>query len=122
MASPTALGAIVTRFDATVAAATTLGSAGLWVGRVPEEKDITAGPFVAVFHEGDTPDWNFENDTQGYVERTSFRFECYAVGLATLGTLVGLIKTYFDLLSPSAANTAFSITSAQALWCARQRV
>ncbi len=87
MSSPTLCGAIATFFanDDTLKTLMTCGpKASPWLNEVPENKPP---PFVCFFHEGEDPEWTFEQPTVmtatlgqpvSYQERTKIRFEIYA--------------------------------------------
>jgi hypothetical protein len=103
----TMLGAIITRFNAsaTLAADVTASGGKLWLFEIPEDK-LKNLPFVTLWHEGEVPDYTFED---AYTEDGQIRFEVYAEGAAAAELIATHIKTAFDLPDTGACRSAMPL-------------
>ncbi|MGH8358113.1 MAG: hypothetical protein ACRESF_11525 [Pseudomonas sp.] len=95
------------------------GSGGLWVGGVPEDKDVSL-PLAVLVHHDEKPEWNFESAT--VQETTDFDLVIYAIGLAVAEGLANNVKAVFD---PSSNNSKgdfvqLTMTGVNAAWLERQ--
>lgn len=99
MATPTTvLGALVNIWEGTPAltglfpSQTVNGASlpALWVGQIPE---AFAPPFACIIHNGEKPDWTFE---QTYAETTDVSFVFFTEGLAALEAATLAVKAAFD--------------------------
>lgn len=110
----TLLGAITAYFDQSSAAAIVSTSGGLWIDEIPEKPTF---PLVALMHNGETPEYEFE---EYYLENGSVQFEVFAVGCQAAEALALRVKAAFDpLVDTTQAIAALSIDNARPVYMKR---
>lgn len=97
----TILGAIVGRFDTSLAYQEVVASGGLWFAEIPSDNIY---PYAVLWHLGETCDYTTEAD---YVERGKIQFEVYATDLRSAETIALKIKDEFDPRQDNEGNTKY---------------
>src|SRR5688500_4844107 len=97
----TILGAIVSRFDGSLAYADVQASGGLWFGELPSEETF---PYAVLWHLGETVDYTSEAT---FIERGKAQFEVYATTLEGAESIALKIKDEFDPRQDNQGNTKY---------------